>query len=79
MAIEDTLTLGIVGILSMLILATFIDGLRPSIASLLDNATNFPNAALELAIFDLILLVFVFIIILGMIKKIRDPNPDQLR
>ncbi len=79
MAIEDVLLVGVIGILSMLILATFIDGLRPSIASLLDNATNFPNAALELAIFDLILLIFVFIIVIGMIKKVREPSQELPR
>ena len=74
MAIEDILEIGLIGILSVLILASFVSGIRPTLASLLDNASNFPNAALELGIFDLILLTFIFIILIAMLRWIRQPQ-----
>ena len=79
MGMEDILETAIMGVLAILILASFVSGIRPSLASLLDNSTNFPNAVLELGIFDLILLVLIVVVIIAMIRRIRQPDqPQQL-
>ncbi len=61
---NGTITLG----LTLVIVATFLSVFRDVVAPTLQNAQSFPNGAVALAIYDLVILVFIGVGILALLK-----------
>lgn len=72
---NGTITLG----LTLVIVATFLAAFRDVLAPTLQNAQAFPNGVTALAIYDLVILVFVGVGILSLLLTVRETVADIRR
>ena len=65
---NGTITLG----LTLVIVATFLSAFRDVLAPTLQNTQAFPNGVTALAIYDLVILVFVGVGILALLLTVKE-------
>ena len=72
---NGAITLG----LTLVLVASFLAAFRTVLAPTLQNAQAFPNGVVALAIFDLVILVFVGVGILSLLSTARETVTDIRR
>lgn len=72
---NGTITLG----LTLVIVATFLSAFRDTLAPTLQNTQSFPNGVTALAIYDLVILVFVGVGILALLLTVKETVTDFRR